>query len=113
MPKETDKRNFTVVGSSIGVEGGKYKSTGPMGAAKKAATQQFKKAKNGTAEVKLMIRDTTHDGDHKTFFYVAHRKKLDKPVERIVKFKGVETVIKNEWETTLKKCNAWAHHVED
>lgn len=104
----TDKRSFTVVGSNTKHEGGRYISTSPYGAAKKAATQQFKKAKKGTTEVKLLLKESTNGSDHKTFFYKATRTKLATPTERVVKFKGVETVIRNEYETTLKKCNTGA-----
>lgn len=104
------KRNFTVVGSSIGHEGGTYHASSPSAAGSKAATQQFKKAKAGTTEVKIMIKETTMGSANRTYFYRAHRTKLSKPIERIVKFNGVETLIKNEYKTKLEKCNAWAHH---
>jgi hypothetical protein len=105
-----EKRNFTIVGSSIHKEGGTYKSSTPLAAAKKAATQQFKIAPTGTEEIKLMVQEKKSENASKTFFYRATRKKLDNPVERVVVFNGKEVLIKNEWETKLEKCNAWSHH---
>ncbi len=110
MAPKKATRNFTVVGSSIGHEGGIYHSTSPSGAGAKAATQQFKKAKKGVTEVKIMIKETTQGSANRVYFYRAHRTKLSKPIERVVRFNGVETVIKNEYQTKLEKCNAWAHH---
>ena len=105
-----NKRSFTVNGSSVNHTGGRYISNSPYGAAKKAASQQFKKLKAGQPKkVKFMIKETTQGSDGRSFFYVATRTKLSKPTERIVKFKGVEKVIKNEYTTKLEKCNAWAH----
>ncbi len=106
-----EKRIFTIIGSSINKEGGIYKSTSPIGAAKKAANQQFKIAPIGTEEIKLMVQEKKSENVNKTFFYRATRKKLENPIERIIISKeGKEVIIKNEWEIKLEKCNVWAHH---
>jgi hypothetical protein len=109
VEKKDDKRSFIVTGSSINKIGGRYMSTTPYGAAKKAATQQFRKAKKGVKEIKILLKESSNESDHHVYFYKATREKLAVPTERVIKIKGVERVIKNEYTTKLEKCNTGAH----
>ncbi len=109
--KKADKRSFIVTGSSLNKVGGRYMSATPYGAAKKAATQQFRKAKKGVTEVKILLKESSNDSEHPVYFYKATREKLAVPTERVVKIKGVERVIRNEYTTKLEKCNTGAHHL--
>lgn len=80
-------RTFTIDNSCIDVDGGRYKSTTPSGAAKKAASRLFKKAK-GSAKYKTIrkltfcMREITQGSDKEKYHYKANRVKLTKPLER-------------------------------
>ena len=75
------KRTFTVESSSTGVKSGRYVSESPLDAAKKAATQLFRKAGGeNSSTVKMTLRETTRGSDKKTWKYVATRVKKDKPI---------------------------------
>ena len=104
-----NERTFTVVGSSISVIKGRYVSSTPYSAARKAATQQFKKAKADVKKIKFLLKETTQNSPHKTYFYVATREKLNTPLEREIVINGVKKTIKNEYTTKLEKCNTGAH----
>jgi hypothetical protein len=83
-------RSFTVAGSSIGFEEGKYVSKTPGSAAKKIARKlhsliekDSKYARyKGEKTVQFIMRETTMGSDHKTFAYDAEKSKLAEPITR-------------------------------
>ena len=95
-------RSFTVVNvegalakKKLGdIPGGRYMSQNPAAAAKKAASKLFKKIednkeKNTTKKstvdnITFTIRETTAGSDKKEFKYIAERKLLKKPIERVI-----------------------------
>ena len=89
-------RTFTVQSSDIQASGGRYKSETPGAAAKKAATQLFKKSK-ASKNISFALRETTSGSEKKVYLYNATREKLAKPVERIIK--GVKIV--NEYKINI------------
>jgi len=84
---------YTVYKSLVG-PGGRYKSSSPMSAAKKAASRLFKKMDNsrgtGLKVMHFAMRETTTGSAHKVFKYVAKRVELAKPV--VLNIKGKEIV---------------------
>jgi len=84
---------YTVYKSLMG-PGGRYKSSSPMSAAKKAASRLFKKMDNsrgtGLKVMHFAMRETTSGSAHKVFKYVAKRVELAKPV--VLNIKGKEIV---------------------
>ena len=91
------KRTFTIANSCINMKGGRYNSLNPMSAAKKAATQLFKKAKKSSKykslrKITFCLRETTIDSDKLEYHYKAARITLDKPISRII----TPTETKNE-----------------
>jgi hypothetical protein len=83
-------RSFTIEGSSIGFEGGKFISLSPGSAASKAGTKLFRLVKKdpeykGKASdvIQFIIRETTQGSKSKTLAYDAKVVKLSPPVERI------------------------------
>jgi len=87
---------YTVYKSQTGDVGGRYKSTSPMAAAKKAASKLFKKIdesrKSSVRTIYFAIRETTSGSSHKVFKYVAKRVLLAKPV--VITINGKEIVYK-------------------
>jgi len=86
-------KTYTVYKSLVG-PGGRYKSSSPMSAAKKAASRLFKKMdssrSSGLKVMHFAMRETTSGSDHKVFKYVAKRVELAKPV--VLNIKGKEIV---------------------
>lgn len=86
---------YTVYKSLFGT-GGRYKSSTPMSAAKKAASKLFKKMDESRGSsyktIHFAIRETTSGSAHKVFKYVAKRVELAKPV--VLTIKGKEIVYK-------------------
>jgi hypothetical protein len=73
---------YTIAGSTIGFDGGRYKSKTPSAAAKKAGTRLFKEAeskKKKINEVKFFLRQTTRGSKHTIYQYHVIRKKLATP----------------------------------
>jgi hypothetical protein len=88
-------RTFTVESSCINVSGGRYKSSSPSSAAKKAASKLFKKASGmskfkNIRKITFSIRETTSGSDKTEYHYKAGRVKLTQPVVRVIN--GVEIV---------------------
>jgi spore coat protein U-like protein len=85
-----EKRTFTVDSSNVEEKGGRYTSKNPLSAAKKAASQLFKKAaktKHKTKkQLKFDLRETTNGTDKKIMKYVAKRVKLAQP--KVVEIMG-------------------------
>ena len=85
-------RSFTVEaiykagGAKSRISGGRYISSTPSGAAKKAFSKAVKNTKN-VKSLELHIRETTSGSKHKTYKYRVSRKKENKEVER-----GGETI---------------------
>lgn len=88
--KSGEYRSFTVEGSSIGFEDGKFVSKSPSAAAQKIGRKLFRliAKEPGYARfktdsvVQFIVRETTQGSSHKIFAYEGHKKKLSKPVER-------------------------------
>lgn len=102
------KRTFTIQGSDLGFEGGRYKGTSPQLAARKAAKQLFRMVENKKKDpklhkyekyashkkIKFILREASRGSDKNTFYYEAHIEKLPEP--KVIKRNGVEiTVTKN------------------
>lgn len=87
-------RRFQVTKTSVGKVGGVYtsKST-PDAAAKKAASQRFKKAKG----VKTLVLTIRENGTKKEFTYKATRVTIANPVTRTINGKS----FKSEYETKV------------
>jgi hypothetical protein len=87
---------YTVYKSQTGDVGGRYKSSSPMSAAKKAASRLFKKmdssSRSSVKTIVFAMRETTKGSAHKVFKYVAKRVLLAKPV--VLNIKGKEIVYK-------------------
>lgn len=112
-------RTFTIQNSCINVSGGRYKSSSPLKAAKKAATRLYKKAKNmpkykNIRRITFTLRESTKGSDKKSYNYKAAQVKLSKPVVRVIndkeivnKFKIQITVMDGKPAKSSKsiKCN--------
>ncbi len=86
-------KNYVVVRSSVGGTDGKYTSrSGPMAAARKAATKRFS---SEHTKLTLTIRETNKDRE---FTYECERKKL--PTPYVATIGGKE--IKREYITVVK-----------
>lgn len=101
--KVEDYRSFTVEGSSIGFEEGKFVSRNPGGAAKKVARKLHKLIETDSKysrfnnnEVQFILRETTVGSSHKTLAYQAHKNKLATPVVRTLP-NGKEYTITHEY----------------
>jgi hypothetical protein len=109
---DIDYRSFTVAGSSIGFEGGKYISVSPSSAAKKAATRMFSLTKTGRKfsnhksedSIKFILRETTRGSEHKTYFYDAYKHKYDEPQVRTIPSPNGPVEIKYEYTIKIRAC---------
>lgn len=95
-----EKKSYTVESSAVDITGGRYKSSSPSGAAKKAARMLFRKCKKKVKKIRFVIRETTSGSGKKTFEYTATRTKLAKPVVRVLD--GVKVV--NQFKYSVKPC---------
>lgn len=84
------------------IKGGRYMSSRPSGAAKKAASQLCaRKDIHGQCALNLsIVRTDIPVNERKVYTFNVHRKKLDKPVE--VKING--SVIKYEYKMEAEKA---------
>lgn len=99
------KRTFTIQGSDLGFEGGRYKGTSPVLAARKAAKQLFRMVENkGKKEewkkyhkfasfkkLKFLIREVSRTSEKTTFFYEASVVPLPEP--KVITRNGVEITV--------------------
>lgn len=95
-------RTFTVKDSCIDTSGGVYKSDSPFSAAKKAASQLFKKAAKmpkfkNIRKITFVLRETTSGSDKTEYHYKAGRIKLAQPITRVIN--GVEII--NRYKTHI------------
>ena len=102
-------RTFTIQGSGLKYNGGRYKSDEVQSAAKKAATQLFRKLSlpeyrmhKHKTQIKFILRETTKGSEKKTFYYIGERSELSKPL--ILTIKGKEILYKYKY--SVKKCNS-------
>lgn len=100
-----DKRTFTIQGSDLGFEGGRYKSVTPAGAARKAAKQLFRMVENklnktawhkyakfaSHKKLRFIVRESTRGSKRDTFYYEASVEQLDQP--RVIKRNGTEYTV--------------------
>lgn len=96
-------KTYTIHTSCINVTGGRYKSSSPSAAAKKAATSLFRKASKmqkykSYKKITFCLRESTSGSDKKMFEYSATRVKLVKPIVRVIN--GVEII--NRYKVTTK-----------
>lgn len=96
-------KTYTIHSSCINVTGGRYKSSSPSSAAKKAASMLFRKAAKmpkhkSCKKITFCLRESTSGSDKKMFDYSATRVKLVKPIVRVIN--GVEIV--NKFKITVK-----------
>jgi len=101
----SSKRTFTIQGSDLGFEGGRYKSKTPSLAAKKAAKQLFRMVENkdhksewkkysefsSTNKINFILREMTQGSKKDHFYYEGSVTKLKTPL--IVSKGGVEITI--------------------
>jgi len=99
------KRTFTIQGSDLGFEGGKYKGTSPVQAARKAAKQLFRMVENKPGKaawkkyskftsykvLKFILREASRGSKKETHYYEATVIPLPEP--KIIKRNGVEITI--------------------
>ena len=107
-------RYFTIQGSDLGFEGGRYKGKSPAIAARKAAKQLFRMIENKNKKrewskyahyasydkIKFILRETSKESDKKTYYYKATSEELDKP--KIVKRANIEYTITKK--ITVTSC---------
>lgn len=120
MSSSKGKRNFTVAGSSVNVEGGHYKITAkgtPAGAARKAAKSIFRiiENKDNNPEwhkyehfkdqkiIKFILRETTKDSSKKSYYYEAKLQHIKKEDQKPVMINGVEII--HTKKIVVKSCN--------
>ena len=90
----SEDRSFTVdalykSGSRLRTSGGRYISTSPASAAKKAFSQYYRNHKrSGAFSLVVHIRETTSGSSHKTFKY-----RVSKVAERKEVVRGGETIV--------------------
>jgi hypothetical protein len=100
---ENGKRSFTIEKcQKVKCDGGRYLSTTPGAAARKAARQIFAEHKV-SGSVKFMLRETTEGSNKKEYCYSAQKKTLNPP--KVVKIGKSEVVYKHEY--VVKACTAF------
>jgi hypothetical protein len=102
-------KTYTIHSSCINVTGGRYKSSSPSSAAKKAASMLFRRAAKmpkhkSCKKITFCLRESTSGSDKKMFDYSATRVKLVKPIVRVIN--GVEIV--NKFKITVKAVKSHA-----
>lgn len=124
--KEDVKRYFTVVGSDIGFEGGRYgtdKSKQPKSAAKRAASAIFRMIENKQNKsewrkfekfashkaIKFIIRETTQGSSKDTFYFEAQSVPLKTP--KVINRNGEEITYTRQ--IVVKKHIAGVKHGGD
>lgn len=95
-------KTYTIHTSCINVTGGRFKSSSPSAAAKKAATSLFRRASKmqkykSYKKITFCLRESTSGSEKKMFEYSATRVKLVKPIVRVIN--GVEIV--NKFKVTV------------
>jgi hypothetical protein len=99
------KRTFTIQGSDLGFEGGRYKGTSPFLAARKAAKQLFRMVENKKSKaawkkyskfssykkLKFILREASRGSDKTTHYYEATVQPLPEP--KVIKRNGVEITV--------------------
>ena len=103
-------RSFTVVnatkhdGCLTKFKEGRYISSSPFGAAKKAFTELCRvKNIKGVCTFIITVQETTEGSNKKKFSYKLNRKKLAKP---IIRLKGTKNEFLIHYETTGKSVNS-------
>jgi hypothetical protein len=114
------KRNFTIAGSDIEFEGGKYRISSkgtPAGAARKAAKSLFRMVENkdnapewkkyssykNHKTIKFILRETTQDSNKKSYYYEAKVQHIHKDDQKSVIINGVEII--HTKKIIVKTCN--------
>ena len=87
-PKDDGKRTFTIcsVNSRPVEDGGRFKSTTPLAAAKKAARRAHIESQSDSVD--FDIRETTRGSDKKEYGYTSSKVLLAKP--KVIAIKGAE-----------------------
>ena len=99
------KRTFTIQGSDLGYEGGRYKGTEPSQAARKAAKQLFRMVENKGKKaawkkyerfsnfkvLKFILREASRGSNKATHYYEAKVVPLSEP--KVIKRNGVEITV--------------------
>ena len=91
---KSDKNSYTVYRSSTGFKGGRYISTNPLSAAKKAASRAFKASRANS--LTIVLKQTTSGSNKKYYKYEATRKSLKKPI--VVNLNGNQVEYKHKVE---------------
>ena len=106
--KTAKKRSFQVIdvrkhkGCKTKFKEGRYISSTPMGAAKKAFSKLCRLKKTyGKCTFRISLRETTKGSDKKTFTYTVSRKKLKTPV---VRFAGTPNEFQIKYEVKAKSA---------
>ncbi len=125
MSEKKSKRTFTIQGSAIGFEGGRYKHNEVNRAAYKAGRQLFRIIKRGKLyrsnpseyakyakysiyahhdldkPIKFLLRETTSGSNKETYYYDAIMHKLNAP--QVIEKNGIKIVVNDE--VKVKTCN--------
>lgn len=102
------KRHFTIVeiqinGKKVAVtaDGGRYSSTKPHSAARKAGARALRQSKASSAHV--TIRETTQGSNKKIYKYKVDKKKTSAKKQKL-KFEGMKKPIIAKWEYAVHKA---------
>lgn len=115
------KRKFTIQGSDLGYEGGRYTGVLPSLAARKAAKQLFRMIENkkkqpslnkykkykSYKQIKFILREMTQGSDKTTYYYEANIVILDKPI--VIVRDGVSITITRS--IHVKTCTDHGHSI--
>jgi len=99
------KRTFTIQGSDLGFEGGRYKGTDPILAARKAAKQLFRMVENKKKNpawhkyaqfshnklLKFILREVSRGSKKETYYYEATVIPLPEP--KVIRRNGVDITV--------------------
>lgn len=97
------KRTFTIDHAEVTVKsGGRFVSSGPWNAAKKAIKQIYQEGAK-KKEIRFTIRETTRGSAGKEFSYIGARFKLDTP--RVVNLGGNEITYVYDYE--VRRCGPY------
>jgi hypothetical protein len=98
-----NKRSFTIDHAEVSVKnGGRFISSGPWNAAKKAIKQIYQEGAK-KKEIRFTLRETTQGSEGKEYAYIGARFKLDKP--KVIKFGNTE--VKYVYDYEVRRCGPY------
>lgn len=98
-----DKRSFTIDHAEVSVkEGGRFISTGPWNAAKKAIKQIYQEGAK-KKEIRFTLRETTQGSAGKEYAYIGAKFKLETP--KVLRLGSSEITYNYEYE--VRRCGPY------